>query len=94
MSLGIPCVASDYGGNTHMVKNEVNGLLFPQKNAPALAEALMRLYDDRDLYAKCSFGAYKRYSEEFNARAMTQKMMNIYYNEYLKSKYKKLRLQQ
>jgi glycosyltransferase involved in cell wall biosynthesis len=28
MSLGIPCVASDYGGNPYMVENGVNGYIF------------------------------------------------------------------
>ena len=86
MSLGIPSVASDCGGNVHMVKNAVNGLLFPRQNAEALAMALIRLYRDRELYKKCSLGALKRYNEEFTARAMTQKMMDLYKKEYIKSK--------
>ena len=83
MSLGIPCVASDYGGNPHMVKNGVNGLIFPRKNADALAQSLIRLRCDRNLYAKCSAGAYKRFREEFNASLMAKKMTTIYKNEYL-----------
>lgn len=86
MSIGIPTVASDCGGNLYMVKNAVNGLLFPKENADALAMALIRLYRDRELYQKCSEGALKRYKEEFTAQAMTEKMMNFYKKEYLKNK--------
>ena len=89
MSLGIPSVASDYGGNPHMVKNGVNGLLFPQKNPDALAQALIRLRCDSDLYAKCSAGAYKRFKEEFNASIMTDKMMSIYKSEHLNNRQQK-----
>lgn len=86
MSLGIPCVASDYGGNPHMVKNAVNGLLFPAKNADALAGALIRLFRDTNLYSKCSIGALRRYREEFTDRAMTEKMMEIYREEFERTK--------
>ncbi len=86
MSLKIPCVASDFGGNPHMVKNGINGLIYPSKNADALAECLIRLYHDKELYQKCSEGAYKRFSEEFDAKIMVKSMENIYKNEYEKHK--------
>jgi len=79
-------VASDFGGNPYMVKNAVNGLLFPAKNADALAMAIIRMYRDTDLYSKCSAGAIKRYREEFNAEAMTKKMTEFYKSEYERSK--------
>lgn len=85
MSLGIPAVASDYPGNMHMVKNAVNGLIFPQNNPRALAMEIIRMYRDRELYETCRIGAYKRYKEEFNARAMTEKMLDFYRKEYQKA---------
>lgn len=85
MSLGIPSVASNCSGNSYTVKNAVNGLLFPVGNADALAESLSRLYRDNELYAKCSVGAYKRYTEEFSAKIMAQKIMAIYKKEYRKA---------
>lgn len=86
MSLSIPCVASDCKGNNHMVKNEINGLLFSKRNHDSLAECLIRLYRDKALYKKCSNGAYQRFCEEFNAKIMTEKMTDIYLSEYYKSK--------
>lgn len=91
MSLGIPAVASDFGGNTYMVKNAENGLIYPKQNAEALAMALIRLYRDKELYKKCSAGAYRRYREELNARSMTEKMMEFYRQEYARSKSKRTR---
>lgn len=86
MSLGIPCVASNYGGNPHMVKNCINGLLFQTNNADALASCLIRLKCDKALYKECSAGAYKRYREEFNAQIMSQKMIELYVKEYQRHK--------
>lgn len=85
MSLGIPSVASDCSGNSYMVKNAVNGLLFPVGNADALAESLSRLYRDKALYEKCSVGAHKRYTEEFSAKIMAQKMTVLYKKQYRKA---------
>ena len=82
MSIGLPAVASGYGGNPHMVNDGVNGLIFPARNEKALAEVLIKLYTDTELYQKCSQGAKRRYNEEFTARAMTEKMAQIYRKEY------------
>ena len=81
-SLGIPCIASDYGGNTYMVKNEVNGLIYSKKNAKALAHSIIRLYEDYDLYQKCSLGAKMRYDKELNAKKMCEKMEQFYKTQY------------
>ncbi len=85
MSLGIPSIASDYPGNLYMVKNGVNGLIFPQNNPRALAMEIIRMYCDKELYEICKVGAYKRYKDELNARAMTEKMLDFYRKEYKKS---------
>ena len=86
MSIGVPCVASDVGGNPYMVKNEENGLIFPSRNPRALADALIRLYRDNELYKKCSRGALERYRQELNSKTMCRKMTTFYLREYQKSK--------
>lgn len=85
MSLGIPSVVSKIGGNPYMVRNEENGLLFPPQNALSLANAIIRLYVDKDLHKKCSLGAYKRYQEELNDKIMCRKMTKFYLKEYQKT---------
>lgn len=87
MSIGIPSVVSDVGGNPYMVKNEENGLVFPAKDPRALASAIIRMYEDDDLYKKCSIGALKRYNEEFNGKIMCKKITDLYIEEYKKHPY-------
>ena len=84
MSLGIPSVVSDYGGNTYMVKNGQEGLVFPAKNAESLAICLTRLYRDKELYEAMSRRALLRYETELTAKAMSDKMKRIYLDEYKK----------
>ena len=74
MSLGIPCVASRFGGNVEMVTEGENGLLFPPRDAGALAAALGRLAQDAALHARLSQGARERFLADCNA----QEMANAY----------------
>src|SRR5207245_1123818 len=46
MALGLPVVASDYGGNRDLVRPEETGLLVPPLDSAAWAGALARLFDD------------------------------------------------
>ena len=78
MSLGIPAVVSDYGGNPHMVKNETNGLLYPTHNYTALAEQIHRIANDFELYQKLSVGARERFLSEFQATHMVKQTEALY----------------
>jgi glycosyltransferase involved in cell wall biosynthesis len=78
MSVGVPIVASDYGGNPRMVENGVNGLLFPPQNDHVLANVLLRLHDDRALLSRLSEGAHRLYRERFTAPAMVARLEELY----------------
>ena len=45
MSLGLPSIVSDYGGNPWLVKDGDNGLIFPSQDSRALAACIARLMD-------------------------------------------------
>lgn len=47
--VGVPCVATDVGGNSSMVDNECTGLLVPSGDAASLACGIARLFEDHDL---------------------------------------------
>ncbi|HJL17570.1 MAG TPA: glycosyltransferase [Sandaracinaceae bacterium LLY-WYZ-13_1] len=46
---GVPCVVTDLGGMTELVRPEIDGLAFPRGDVDALADILGRLAGDRDL---------------------------------------------
>ncbi len=77
-SLGLPCVATNIGGNPYMLKNESCGLLFEAQNPNSLAQAICKLYTDKKLYKNCSLCASIRYAEELNDKIMTKKLENLY----------------
>ena len=78
MSLSRPIVATVYGGNPYMVEDGVNGYLVPIKDAPALAEAILRVRSNPAEYESLCRGAYIRYTERFTAAAMTRQMEELY----------------
>ncbi|MBQ8173850.1 MAG: glycosyltransferase [Clostridia bacterium] len=78
MSLGIPVVASDFGGNPEMVREGENGLLFPSEDEEALASAILRLLYDPSLYRRLSGGARRRFLLELDARKMAAKYDRLY----------------
>lgn len=78
MSLGIPTVASDFGGNPYMVRDGENGFLYPAGNDEALAERLACLANTPALYKSVCAGARSRFLSELNVVSMTKKTEQLY----------------
>lgn len=78
MSLGLPTVASDYGGNPWVVEDGKSGLLFPSRNAAALADAMERLTDRPEEREKMGREARALYEKEFTGEAFAKHTENIY----------------
>ena len=82
MSIGLPCVASDWGGNPYMVKDGYNGFIFKTNDFLSLASRIELLSTDKDLYKTMSENAYKRYLDELTAERMTKKTEELYCDLY------------
>ena len=78
MSLGLPTVASDYGGNPWVIRDGEEGLLFPSRNAAALADAMERLIQDEALRADMGRRAFTRFEHEFTGEVFARNTEKIY----------------
>ena len=78
MSLGIPSVVSDFGGNPYMVREDENGLIYPCGRAEILAKQIERIATDPSLAHRLSVGALQRFHRELNATVMTKKYELLY----------------
>ena len=85
MSLGIPAVVSDFGGNPGVISDGDNGFLVRKKNSEALAEGIRKLLEDEKLYERMSEQALEIFSRKFTAVAMTRQT-EAYYDEIIESK--------
>ena len=61
MAVGLPCVCTDClgGGAREMITDGESGLLVPMNDADALAKAMCRMVEDKELTDKCSRNAAK-----------------------------------
>lgn len=84
MSLGIPTVATRFGGNPGVVQENVNGLLVPIRDPAAMAAAILRLCGDDALYQTLRTGARRIFEEKFTAAAMTRQMEALYTEEAIR----------
>ena len=80
MSIGLPAVASSYGGNPYMIKHGENGFIYPVGDFYSLAQMIRRIAEDRELYERMSRAAYERYASELNSKKMTAET-EAYYRE-------------
>lgn len=83
MSLGLPAVVSDYGGNPAVIAQEKNGLVFPSLNKDKLVEAMVRLMEDTALRQACGKGAQEIFEEKFTADVFARET-EAYYETMLR----------
>jgi glycosyltransferase involved in cell wall biosynthesis len=78
MNSRVPVVASAVGGITDIVEDEVTGLLVPQADERALAEALGRLARDDAFAARLGEAGYRRLRTEFSWDAIVPRWLTLY----------------
>lgn len=84
MSLGLPAIASDCEGNTAMIKDGLNGLVFERENSEMLATAMITLYENSALRRKMGENASEIFKKSFTASVMTHRLEELYRAEYYK----------
>lgn len=78
MSVGLPTVASDYGGNVAMIGESDAGILFPVGDAEALASAILQIAEDAELEKRMKEAARARYLTHFTAEKMSREVQSVY----------------
>ena len=78
MELGLPVVASNVGGIPDVVVDGESGILVPEKNAEALADAYRRLASEPGLVQKMLQGARKRIAECFTWDGIVERQIGVY----------------
>lgn len=78
MSLGVPAVVSDFGGNPGVIRDGENGFVVEKQNSSALKDAIKKLIADRDLYNRMSARSREIFEQRFTARIMTENTENLY----------------
>jgi len=77
MSCGVPCVASDVGGNSAILTDGETGLLFDPRDASALAGALERVLSQEDLARRLGERARARIVEHYDLGRLVEREIEL-----------------
>jgi colanic acid/amylovoran biosynthesis glycosyltransferase len=75
---GVPAIAADHAGIREALTDGVNGLLFPEDNAPALADALASLLRDADSRRSIGDAARTVIEQRFDIVKQTALLEDLY----------------
>jgi glycosyltransferase involved in cell wall biosynthesis len=78
LALGTPIIATRVGGLAEVMEHEVNALLVRPRDAKALAEAILRLHQDRDLCLRLSAEGRRLQQEKYSLKTMTERYLEVY----------------
>ena len=78
MELGLPIVASNVGGIPDVVVDGESGILVPEKDPEALANAFKRIASDRSLLESLLAGTRKRIADCFTWDGIIQRQVETY----------------
>jgi colanic acid/amylovoran biosynthesis glycosyltransferase len=78
MAMEIPCVATRVTGIPEIITHETDGLLVAAGDAEALAEALARLMDDRELRRRLGEKARPKIVEKFDLIRNTERLGELF----------------
>lgn len=78
LAAGLPCIATDVGGNPELVRDGENGFLVPPKQPAPLSRALAVLLGDPDLRSRMGARSRQRAVEEYSLEAMVRRTEAIY----------------
>ena len=78
MSLEKAPIITDIAGNVELVIDGESGLVVPKKNHKALADAILKLYNDRQLTKKLATNAKKRIDTELSTDQTIAKVNKLY----------------
>ncbi len=78
MALGLPVVSTTLSGIPELVENGVSGLLVPEKDEHALADALARLIGNADLRDALGRAARERIEERFDLKVNVAALAGLF----------------
>ena len=78
MAMARPCVSTAISGIPELIADGHTGLLVPEKDAMALADALSRLLDDAALARRLGQAGREKVCDEFNLDSITTQLLHLF----------------
>ncbi len=78
MQMGLPCVATDVGGNPEVIVEGETGYLVPSEDHQAMAEKIVLLLNDPAMRQGMGEASRRRIVQHFTTEAMVAKILGAY----------------
>lgn len=78
MSVGIPVIASNVGGNPETVSHNETGLLFEKGNVDELVSVISKIITDKQLQKKMGAAGYQRFLKHFHEKNVLKQYAALY----------------
>jgi glycosyltransferase involved in cell wall biosynthesis len=78
MSMRVPVISTDISGIPELIDNNVNGLLVPEKNALAMADAIEKLLVDPALRGQLRDAGRARVCKDFDSQITTLDLKDLF----------------
>ncbi len=78
MRAGLPVIASNVGGNSEAVKNNVNGYLIEKEDIQGLTKSIRTLLESKDLREMFGNNNINEFREKHTVERMYQKTLSVY----------------
>ncbi len=75
---GVPVIATRVGGVVDIIEDEKTGLLIPPADPGGMAEAVIKIYKDKELAKYLAENAYKKVKEKYNVELMVKNTLDVY----------------
>ncbi len=78
IAMGIPVISTNISAISELIENGKTGLLVPEKNETALADAILRLNNDIQLYTRITDNGKRKVKENFDIEISTNKLVAVF----------------
>ena len=78
MAMAKPIIATDIDGITEQITDGVNGILVPPKDPSALAMAIIKVINDKELARTMGLSAREKVAQEFSVEKMVRETKRVY----------------
>lgn len=90
MSIGVPAVATNYGGNPYLIFNGENGYIVPTKDPQKTADAIKKILTNNEIKKRMHERAIEIYNDKFTIQTYVNNVQNVYEKVMNEPKMKKV----
>lgn len=77
MAVSIPVIATRLGGVTEIIEDGVNGILISPQNPQQIADAVLTIFEDKELIKKMTFLSKSKFETHFSLESFNNKLRKI-----------------